>query len=145
MMVEPASIPLPDLDDPFTAPFWQAARERRLVMPHCRACGHVQWPPRKVCGGCLGPLDADNWQEIAQTGTIWSFVVYHRAFHPGFADRIPYNVAFVRLDAGPVVVTNITGGNNLAIGQRVTAQFEDETGNVTLVRFRRLDNQEGDG
>lgn len=138
-MADPVLPPLPDLDNPFTAPFWQAARERRLVMPHCPACSHIQWPPRPVCGGCLGELTADDWREIAQTGTIWSFVVYHRAFHPGFADVVPYNVAFVKLDAGPIFVTNIVDGNDLTIGENVTARFDDSGGNVTLVRFFRKD------
>lgn len=143
MAQEPA-LPLPDLSDPFTAPFWQAARKHKLIMPHCHSCGHIQWPPRNVCSQCLATLAEDAWREVPQTGEIWSFVVYHRAFHPGFADRVPYNVALVRLDAGPLFVTNITGGNDLKIGERVTAQFETAQDEVILVRFRHMAGQKGD-
>jgi len=137
-MAETATRSLPDLADPVGAPFWKAAREQRLAMPHCPACGHIQWPPRSLCGECLSPLGEADWKDIVQSGTIWSFIVYHRAFHPGFASMVPYNVALVKLDAGPIFITNIEGGNDLTIGECVTASFQETEGEVTLVRFRRI-------
>jgi uncharacterized OB-fold protein len=134
-----ADAPLPNVTDPHTAPFWKAARENRLIAQRCPCCEAVQWPPKPNCTACLTELGEADWTEIARTGTVWSFLVYHRAFHPGFADRVPYNVAMVRLDAGPMFITNVTGGNDLAVGDRVTAAFEAESDEVTLVRFRRLD------
>jgi uncharacterized OB-fold protein len=37
---------------------------------------------------------------VTRRGTIHSFVVYRRAFHPAYADEIPYAVALVDLDEG---------------------------------------------
>lgn len=138
-MAEKTPLPLPDVHEPLNAAFWLAAREHRLVMQQCSACGTIPWPPKRICPGCLKPMSPDAWQEIAQTGTIWSFSIYHRAFHPGFADRIPYNVAIVKLDAGPMFVTNVTGGGEVTIGLRVKAHFCEESPDVTLVRFAPVD------
>jgi uncharacterized protein len=125
---------LPDVGDPSAAPYWAAARERRLVMQRCDRCGSLRWTPRDTCPECLEP--GGTWTEIGTGGTIWSFVVYHRAFHPSFEAAVPYNVALVRLDAGPTVVTNLEAeAGQLGIGKRVHAVFRDVTDHVTLVRF----------
>ena len=125
---------LPDVDDPRAAPYWSAARQRRLVMQACDQCGSLRWTPRDTCPECLEP--GGTWTEIATGGTIWSFVVYHRAFHPSVEAAVPYNVALVQLDAGPTVVTNVEAPiEQLEIGKRVHAVFHDVNSQVTLVRF----------
>ncbi len=103
-------------------------------MQRCEQCGALRWTPRDTCPECLTP--GGTWSEIETGGVIWSFVVYHRAFHPSFADAVPYNVALVQLDAGPVAVTSIQAPNGeLEIGRRVHVVFDDVTPDVTLVRF----------
>jgi len=131
--------PLPDVTDPLTAPFWKAAREHRLIAQRCPCCQAVQWPPKPNCTTCLTELGEADWTEIAQTGTVWSFLVYHRAFHPGFADKLPYNVAMVRLDDGPVMITSIVGTNEITVGQRVKACFDAVAPQTSLVRFRLVE------
>lgn len=126
---------LPDVEEPVAKPYWDAAREHKLVMQHCHQCGHVRWPPRSLCPLCLADAQEDEWREIPPTGSVWSFVVYHRALRPEFADKVPYNVALVKLDAGPVVTSNVVGTNELTIGERVTALFDDITDDTTLVKF----------
>jgi len=65
---------------------------------------------------------------------------------PAFADEVPYNVALVQLDAGPRLITNIVGvrPEELRIGMRVVAAFEDVTPDVTLVRFRPAQERVGE-
>jgi uncharacterized OB-fold protein len=64
--------------------------------------------------------------------------VFHKAYFDGFAEELPYAVIQVRLDCGvrffsnPVDIAN----DNLKIGMRVEAVFEDETAEVTLLKFR---------
>jgi uncharacterized OB-fold protein len=131
-MTEPL---LPNVNSPLAAPFWAAAREGRLAMQRCGGCGDLRWPPKPVCATCQRPATPEDWQEIPDRGEIWSFVVYHRAFHPSLDGKLPYNVAYIRLDAGPMFISNVVGTNDLAIGQRVKARFEAVTSEVTLVRF----------
>ena len=135
-MSEPVKPLLPDVDSPLAAPFWRGLRERRLVMQRCSGCGALRWPPKPLCPTCQRPAAPENWQEISDAGEIWSFVIYHRAFHPGLEGKTPYNVAYVRLDAGPMVISNVVDTNDLAIGQRVKVHFDDVTPEITLLKFR---------
>src|SRR3954453_19021526 len=93
MMAAPR--PLPNISDPDSAPFWAALRERRIELQRCDSCGYVRWPCGPRCPECLS-LSA-TWTTMAARGTIWSHVVYHRAFHPAFAALVPYRIAQVQL------------------------------------------------
>jgi hypothetical protein len=125
---------LAPVTDPLTAPFWDAARRGRLVIQRCTACGELRWPPLVGCPECHG-RDA-TWDEVHPTGTIWSFVVYHRAFAAELKDEIPYTVAMVHLDDGPYLVGRFEdAGGPPVIGDRVTAVFT-ETDGVPSIRWR---------
>ena len=130
---------LAPVTDPLTVPFWDAARRGRLVIQRCATCGELRWPPLVGCPECRG-RDA-TWDEVRPTGTIWSFVVYHRAFAAELKDEIPYTVAMVQLDDGPYLVGRFEdAGGPLVIGDRVTAVFA-ETDGVPSVRWRANDTK----
>jgi uncharacterized OB-fold protein len=71
---------------------------------------------------------------------LFSFVIYHRLYHPGFKGDLPYNVSVVELGEGPRLLTNIVGTPNdeLEVGMPVEVVFDDVTDEVTLPKFRRL-------
>jgi uncharacterized OB-fold protein len=120
--------------DPLTVPFWDAARKGRLVIQRCQACGELRWPPLVGCPECHGRVA--TWDEVRPTGTIWSFVVYHRAFAAELKDEIPYTVAMVHLDDGPYLVGRFEDADSPpVIGDQVTAVFT-ETHGVPSVRWR---------
>jgi uncharacterized OB-fold protein len=131
----PASLaPVPD---PLTAPFWAAAGRGRLVIQRCRDCGALRWPPLAGCPECRS-RDA-TWDEVAPQGTIWSFVVYHRAFAAELTHEIPYTVVMVQLDDGPYLLGRfVEDGRTPTIGARVTADFAEVNG-VPSVRWRAAD------
>jgi uncharacterized OB-fold protein len=127
--------PLPDADDPDMRPFWAATRDGRLTAPRCRACGRLRWPPTPVCGACLS--EDTDWVDVSSHGTIWSYAVYHRAFHPGFRAEVPYVVAVVEVPDGPHFVGNLVGARDgLAVGAQVTAVLEAVTPEMNLVKWR---------
>ena len=73
---------------------------------------------------------------MSAEGSIWSYVVYHRAFHPGFAGELPYVVAIVENADG----VRYTGRVDRAArgrrrGAKVRAVFADETPEFTLVKW----------
>jgi uncharacterized OB-fold protein len=126
---------LPDVSDPVSAPFWAGARDRRLVVQKCASCGALRYPPLPGCPECLG-RDAE-WTELRPTGTVWSYAVYHRALHPAFAGDVPYTVAVVELDDGPRITARMAAGaGRVAVGSRVTAEFEDVAPDVTQLTWR---------
>ena len=105
------------LRDPESAPYWAAAERGVLLLKRCRACGKPHYFPRPLCPFCMS---ADTeWVEAKGQGEIYSFTVLRRA-------APPYAVAYVTLDEGVRVLTNIVGGDfdALRIGQGVSLAFQ---------------------
>jgi uncharacterized protein len=117
-----------------------ALAEGRLTFQRCSECGHAWLPPRDQCPGCLS--DAWEWNDASGSARVVSWVVYHRAYHPAFADRIPYNVVVAELDEGPRVITNVVGiegGEGLGIDAPLSLVPEME-GSIPVARFRLSGN-----
>ena len=66
-----------------------------------------------------------------------SWVVFHQKYYAGFADELPYSVALVRLDEGPLLMSNLVGVPNdaLRIGQRVRVTFRDVDERISIPVF----------
>ncbi|MEE8601488.1 Zn-ribbon domain-containing OB-fold protein [Euzebya tangerina] len=96
-------------------PFWEAAREHRLVRPVCDRCGEAHFPPLPACPHCQSP--AWTWTSSVGTGTVHSWTRLHRAPEPGFP--APYVLADVDLDDGWSMLTNIVGAAEVTIGMGV--------------------------
>lgn len=84
--------------------WWDATRERRLVVQRC-PCGHAQHYPRELCTRCGGTDLA--FAEASGRGTVDSFTVVHRAPSPDV--ETSYVVARVRLAEGPIMLTHLDG------------------------------------
>lgn len=122
-----------------TRGFWDAAAEHRLVIQRCDECGTWRHYPQERCPQCTS--DAWTWQAVSGRGTIYTFTVTHQAFHPYWADRVPYAVATIELDEGVRLVSDLppTDTDRVAIGAPVEVFFDEETIDgvtVTLARFR---------
>ncbi len=119
-------------------PYWNAARERRLVIRKCKACGELHFMPRHLCPVCWS--DQLQWVDAKGTGRVHSFTVIRRASDPAFAPLVPYVVALIDLDEGPRMMANIVGANALAvkIGDRVQVTFEDRGDGAMLPQFNRV-------
>jgi uncharacterized OB-fold protein len=106
-------------------PFWDAAQAGTLLFQRCDDCRYVRWPAAGVCPECLSR--AATWAPVEGAGTLWSHVVYHRAYAPKWKDEIPYPVGLVRLDCGVRLVTRLVdlppGGAE--VGMRVTVRFRE--------------------
>jgi uncharacterized protein len=109
-------IPVPS---PESAPFWKAAREHRLLVPRCNTCGKSWFPPSQLCPHCLS--GDTGWIEASGRGHVFSFVVFHRVYHPAFTDEVPYVVAIVELEEGPRMLTNVIGVPMSSESRRLTS------------------------
>jgi uncharacterized protein len=125
--------PVRPAPDSLTSFFWDGARERRLLIQRCADCDRFQHPPEPVCHHCLSfNLGAG---EVSGRGTIYSFEIATQAFHPWFADKIPFVIAVVELIEQPnlKLVTNIVGVDPDSAAIDVGAEVE--------VTWRKLDDE----
>jgi len=126
--------PLPEPTQ-LTAPYWNAARDKRLVVQCCQGCGHLQFFPRPFCLKCAS--ERIDWQEVTGEGTIYTFTINHRAPNAFMKERLPYAVAIVDLDEGVRMMANIVNSDLAAIeiGKRVKVVFERVSGEIVLPQF----------
>jgi uncharacterized protein len=119
--------------------YWQAARQHRLELPRCNVCGKFWFPPSQSCPHCLAADFA--WSEVSGVGKVFSFVTYHRVYHPAFARDVPYVVALVELAEGPRLLTNIVGVPPQAVNcdMPVKVVFDDFEEGVSVPKFAPLD------
>lgn len=125
--------PLPRLDTT-NGPFWDGARNNKFLLQYCKACGDTRFPPAHICPKCLS--SDQDWKEASGRGTLESWVDMHRAYWDGYKGELPYRVCLIRLEEGPIVVSNLVGKtDNLRMGQPVRVTFEAVTDDVTLPKF----------
>jgi len=126
--------PLP-LPDNVSAPYWQAAAEGRLLIQRCPACGNVQWYPRALCTACGGDPE---WLEAAGRGTVHTFTVIRQYGMKPFRDELPYVIAMVELEEGPLVFGSVTGcdPDAVSIGMPVEVHFRRAADDVGIPYWR---------
>ncbi len=129
---------LPRIDDD-TRAYWAGLARGVLLLQHCRACGHIQFYQRAMCGRCLSA--SVEHRPASGRGTIYSFSTVHRPPSVEFRDDVPYTVVLVELAEGPRMLSTLVGTppGTVAIGQAVEIVYDPVTPEVTLPRFRVID------
>ncbi len=115
--------------NPGDEPYFDAASEGRLLVKHCKACSQSHHYPRALCPFCWS--DEVEWTNTSGTGTIYTFSVTRRGTHT------PYCIAYVTLDDGPTILTNIVDSDldGVRIGQRVKVVFKKSDGGFSIPMF----------
>jgi len=106
-----------------TSPFWEAAKDHRLLIQYCTDTGRPQWFPRSV-SLATGRRNLE-WREASGRGRVYSWTVANRAW-PGHESRVPYLVALVELDEGVRMLANLlnTDPGSVRIGMPVKVCWE---------------------
>lgn len=127
MSARERKIPAPPVY-PETQAFWEAAARGVLLLKRCADCAEHHHYPRSMCPFCSG--QRTEWREAAGTGTIYSYSVMRRA-------EAPYVIAYVTLDEGVTMMTNIVGcdPDAVRIGQRVRVRFVPSDGGPPVPMF----------
>jgi hypothetical protein len=125
-------IPTPD---PETQAFWDAARERRLLIQRCNACGEAYFYPRPFCPKCWS--DDVAWEEASGDATLYTWSVVHVNDLPPFNERVPYVAAVVDLAEGPRMMTNVVDceADALKVGMPLRVDYRDLTDEATVPVF----------
>ena len=104
--------------NPEVKPYWDASNEGRLVLRKCGGCGKVHYYPRGICPFCFST--DGSWVNASGKGKVYSFSVMERA-------NPPFTMAYVTLDEGVTMMTNIIDCDfsKIKIGQDVKVVFLD--------------------
>lgn len=88
------------------ARFWRTTGQRyQLKGEICGNCGNKIFPPRDVCPSC--DHEAKTPYTFSGKGEIYSYSTIHSA-PEGFEKYVPYTVALVRLQEGPLITAQLT-------------------------------------
>lgn len=116
------------------AAFWEAARQRQLMVQQCRRCQQRYHPPRPMCPSChstdLGLLACSG------RATIHSWTAVHYPQSPRFS--YPAIVVVVELEEGVRLVSGLVDAqpSDVRIGLPVTVDFLDVEDGAVLPVFR---------
>ena len=91
-------------------------QKAELLIKQCDSCGEYHYYPRVLCPHCMS--DKTKWIEAKGTGSIYTYSVMRRG--------VPYAIAFVELDEGPRMMTNIVDCDldTVQINQKVKVVFK---------------------
>ena len=136
-----------------TRPYFEAARQGKLVLRRCTDCGLLRYPLGTGCPWCSSLEWA--WAEVSGRGAIYSYEIVTQAIQPGFADWTPYPVVLVELDEQRGVptadeslrlLTNLVtpdfrpeAEQHVAIGRRVRVVFQPLDDELALPQFALSD------
>ncbi|MCU1346922.1 MAG: hypothetical protein JWL70_3188 [Acidimicrobiia bacterium] len=113
--------------DALTSPFWEGANKGQLLIQRCQKCGTYIHLPRPVCSNCLS-FDLAP-EAVSGRGTLYSFTITYKAFHPFFVDKVPYVLAVVELaeQTNLRVLSNLVGVDeaDIRIGMDLMVDFQE--------------------
>lgn len=120
-------VPAPPAEDPTNKPFFDACREGRLLIGRCLDTGRPFFYPRGVSPFTLS--SNVTMEQSKGEGVIYSWSVAR--------GKEPYCLAYVTLDEGVTLMTNIVDCDldSIACGQRVRLVFKPSDGGAPLPMF----------
>ncbi|MFT3800934.1 MAG: OB-fold domain-containing protein [Burkholderiaceae bacterium] len=109
-------------------PYYEAAAAGKFLIKRCTACDKNFWYPRAICPFCMG--DDTEWLEASGKGVVYTYSVTRRA-------KVPYVLAYVTLDEGPTMLTNLVNLDHdaIRIGQKVQVTFETAVNGAKVPMF----------
>lgn len=128
--------PLP-VPTAWSKPFWEGAKQHKLLLKKCKACGHIDHPPYLYCTSCANE-DEYEWIEASGKATLYAYAVNIYGVPFAFMEDLPYVTALVDLAEGPRMISNIVDSDpkELKNGMELKVVFEEVTPNVILPKWK---------
>ena len=117
--------------------FWAATAQGHFQLQRCNECDTILWFPRRHCPSCWTEnVSAFN---ASGKGTEYSYTVIRKGSML-YKESGPFVVAYVELEEGPRVMTNIVECDVEAvqIGMPVEVVWHDTGKGNALYRFRPI-------
>lgn len=120
--------------------FWEGAKQHKLLILRCDACGKYIHFPRPICRFCLSTNLSPA--EMSGRGTVYSYTLVMQAMHPFFVDKLPYLVATIALDEQPGLhlVGNLVDieEDDVSVGMPVEVSFRDLAPDYPVPHWKRV-------
>ncbi len=132
--------PLPEITAD-KIPYWEAARRHELLLMKCANCGQFRHPLHAgdsfMCPRC-NTTKPPEWAKATGRGKILTWTVVQKAFHPAFAEEVPYIVAIATLDEGVRITANLRGINPEDVRENMEVEviYEKLTEDMELPQLR---------
>lgn len=126
---------LQPIPDERSAPFFDGAREGRLMLQRCTSCGVWHYPVRTRCPACQQA--SLEWAAASGRGVVFSHGRPHRV-PAGLEARMPLTLVVVDLQEGVRMSSNLIDADPARVrtGMRVEVAFEKLSGESVLPVFR---------
>ena len=120
----------------FSEPYWEATRQKKLLIQCCKATKKYQHFPRPV-SIFTGRRRDIEWREVSGKGTVYSFTIAHRG-PPAFQGKEPYAVASVTLDVGVNLIAGVVNctAEDLKVGMKVKPYWHPLEDGTHLMMFQ---------
>jgi uncharacterized OB-fold protein len=122
--------------NPWAKPFWEAARDEKLMIQRCDVCEKHVFYPRLTCPHCFsGDM---RWVEASGKGTVYSYTVVTNNAPSAFIQDMPFVIAIVKLEEGVQMLSNIIDCDpqEVQCDMPVEVTFEKLDAEFTLPKFR---------
>ena len=133
-MAETVQKPIPT-PSPDSMPFYEGAKQGRLMIQRCGKCGVSRFVARSYCAECGSPQF--SWVQASGRAKLLTWAHVHQKYHPAFLAETPYPIATVELDEGPRLVSDLVqlGGATLRAGMALQVVFDD-AGEWKIPKFK---------
>jgi uncharacterized protein len=120
----------------WSQPFWDGAKQHKLLLKTCKDCGNIDHPPYLYCTECQS--DNMEWKEASGKATLYGFGINELGVPFPFMPDLPYVTAFVDLKEGVRMISNIVQCDfkDLKNGMDLEVVFDDVSPEFTLPRWR---------
>lgn len=118
-------------------PFYRGTSKNKLMVQRCTQTDKYIWPPR--IRSPHSPFGEVEWGEIEGNGSVYTYNVVYRSFHPYFSDKVPYVIGIIELDAGIRMLGNVLiDPEKVSIGMKVRAEFVEVSDDLKLVQWKAV-------
>jgi uncharacterized OB-fold protein len=120
----------------FSMPYWEASRQKKLVIQYCKSAGKYQHFPRPV-SIFTGRRRDIEWREVSGKGKVFSYTFAYRGTQP-FRGSEPYAIVSVTLDVGVNVIANMVNctADELKVGMKVKPYWHPLDDGTNLLMFQ---------
>ena len=136
MNVQAKPKPVPVISS-WAKPFWDAAKEGKLLYQRCKDCNTNVFYPRIACTNCFS--DNLEWVESSGKGTVYTYTVVESNPPSAFIQDLPFVIAIIKLEEeGVQMLSNIVDcdPHEVECDMPVEVVFEKLNDEVTLPKFK---------